>query len=362
MFRINHINLTHFRNYRLASFKFDEQVTAVCGWNGSGKTNLLDAIYYLCFTKSYLGLTDSASVKQGLQGFNLNGTFQKGNDHYPVSVILRENGKKELWVDKEPVSPFSLHIGRLPVVFVAPDDVVLITGGSEERRKLMDTILSQKNSQYLVQLIRYNKCLLERNKYLKSSDNGLIDHLLLDTFDEQLVQSGTYILKERLGFLTEFIPLVKNLFAFIADDAEQPDFRFLPSTSPENYLRDLQNQRQKDILLQRTVTGIHRDDLEITLNNMPFRQIASQGQKKSLLFALKLAEFSMLKNHFGFEPLLLLDDIFEKLDQKRLHMLLNWVCVRNLGQVIMSDTHPERIQQALNEIGVTFNLIKPEHG
>ena len=340
---------------------FDEQISAVCGLNGSGKTNLLDAIYYLCFTKSYLGLSDSASVKQGLLGFHLNGEFQKGNDLLPVSVILRENGKKELLVDKEPVSPFSAHIGRLPVVFVAPDDVVLITGGSEERRRFIDTILSQKNSQYLTQLIRYNKCLLERNKYLKSSVDGRIDHLLLDTFDNQLVQFGTYILKERLIFMEDFIPLVRTLFAFISDDAEQPDFMFLPSSSPDNYLRDLQNQRQKDILLQRTLTGVHRDDLEITLNGMPFKQIASQGQKKSLLFAIKLAEFSILKNHFGFEPLLLLDDIFEKLDQKRLHMLLNWVCVKNSGQVIMSDTHPERIQQALNEIGVSFNLIKPEH-
>ena len=238
----------------------------------------------------------------------------------------------------------------------------MITGGSEERRRLIDTILSQKNGQYLSQLIRYNKCLLERNKYLKSTEEAKIDHLLLDTFDEQLIQSGSFILNERLSFLSAFIPLVNNLFAFISAAAEQPEFRFVPSTTPENYRKDLQTQRHRDLMLQRTLIGIHRDDLEITLNQLPFKQIASQGQKKSLLFALKLAEFSLLKNHFGFEPLLLLDDLFEKLDQKRLHMLLNWVCVKNKGQVIMTDTHHERIEQALNDIGVSFNLIKPENG
>jgi DNA replication and repair protein RecF len=359
LFRINHINLTHFRNYQSASFQFDAQVSAVCGLNGTGKTNLLDAVYCLCFTKSYLGLSDIASVRQGLQGFNISGSFQQRGDNYPVSIILRENGKKELWVDKEQVTPFSAHIGRLPVVFVAPDDVVLITGGSEERRKLIDTILSQKNSQYLLQLIRYNKCLQDRNKYLRSCEDGRIDHMLLDTFDDQLIQSGTYILTQRLIFMDSFLPLVSERFAYIAADAECPSFRFTPSTTPELYRSDLTGKRQKDILLQRTSVGIHRDELEITLFDSPFKQIASQGQKKSLLFALKLAEFTMLKNHFGFEPLLLLDDIFEKLDQKRLHMLLNWVCVQNSGQVIMSDTHADRINAALTDLNIPFTLLKP---
>jgi DNA replication and repair protein RecF len=359
LFRINHINLIHFRNYLSASFRLDSQVSAICGLNGAGKTNLLDSVYYLCFTRSYLGQSDSASVRQGLSGFNITGEFQKKAATQSVSVILRETGKKELWVDKELVSPFSMHIGQLPVVFVAPDDTELITGGSEERRKMMDTIISQTDAGYLSQLIRYGKCLQDRNKYLKSCLNVQPDHLLLDAFDEQLIQSGTAILLKRTAFLTAFIPIVCSLFEYISDGAEHPELSYLPSTSVVGYRNDMADRRQKDILLQRTTIGIHRDDLEINLNGMPFRQIASQGQKKSMLFALKLAEFSILHSHFGFEPILLLDDIFEKLDQNRLNKLLDWVCIQNKGQVIMTDTHPDRITQAMEAINVPFKLLTP---
>ncbi len=359
LFRINHINLIQFRNYLSASFQLDSQVTAICGLNGAGKTNLLDSVYYLCFTRSYLGQSDSASVRQGLSGFNITGEFQKKGSRQKVSVILRETGKKELWVDKEQVSPFSAHIGQLPVVFVAPDDTELITGGSEERRKMIDTIISQTDAVYLNHLIRYGKCLQDRNKYLKSCQDGQPDHLLLDSFDEQLIQSGTAILLKRTAFLEAFIPLVCTLFEHISAGAEHPLLSYMPSTSATGYRVDMADRRQKDILLQRTTVGIHRDDLEISLNGMPFRQIASQGQKKSLLFALKLAEFTMLKTHFEFEPILLLDDIFEKLDQNRLNKLLDWVCVQNKGQVIMTDTHPDRITHAMEAIAVPFKLLTP---
>jgi DNA replication and repair protein RecF len=360
LFSIKHIRLTHFRNYHASSFTFDRRVTAICGLNGVGKTNLLDAVYYLCFTKSYFNKTDGLSVEHGSQGFNITGGFDRNDNDVAVSLILRENNKKELWCDQEQVTPFSQHIGQFPVVFIAPDDVVLITGGSEERRRFLDTILSQLNHEYLNQLIRYNKCLQDRNRYLKNIavSHGLVDHLLIDSFDQQLLESGSFILNRRTEFLSHFIVEALDLFNYIADGHEVPTINYQPSTTIEAYSQDLLNARSKDVLLQRTSIGIHRDDIDINLNNLPFKQSASQGQKKSLLFALKLAEFVTLKKHFGFEPVLLLDDIFEKLDQERLKRLLEWVCVKNNGQVILTDTHHDRVQSSMDEIGLSFQLIQ----
>ena len=357
MFKINHINLTQFRNAHSAAFSFENRITAICGLNGTGKTNLLDAVYYLCFTKSYFNKTDSSAVEKGSNGFGLHGSFSLSSNIIPVSIILRESGKKELLVDQEPITPFSSHIGKFPVVFIAPDDVILITGASEERRKFIDTLLCQLDQDYLLQLIRYNKFLQDRNKYLKNVAGSFVDTILLDSFDEQLVQSGIFLLKKRTAFLEGFIQSVVDSFAFISTEKEKPSLLYMPSTSVAEYQSAMQKARQKDILLQRTSVGVHRDDIDIEMNEMPFKQAASQGQKKSMLFALKLASFNALKLHFGYEPILLLDDIFEKLDQDRLSRLLDWVCIQNNGQVILTDTHHERVNDALSDISLPFQLI-----
>lgn len=357
-FRIKHIRLTQFRNYGSSTVSFNERVIALSGMNGVGKTNLLDAVYYLCFTKSYFSKTDGSSVERGSQGFNISGDFERNNETHPVSLILRENNKKELWCDQEPISPFSKHIGQFPAVFIAPDDVILITGGSEERRKFIDTLLSQLDQDYLGQLIRYNKCLLDRNRYLKDiSLSGNIDHLLIDSLDNQLLEAGKFILNRRITFLSKFIDRVTELFEYISSGLEIPKIEYAPSTSVENYAQDLKNSRQKDIILHRTTVGIHRDDLKFLIFDQPFKDNASQGQKKSLLFALKLAEFDTLKQYVGFEPILLLDDIFEKLDQERLKKLLVWVCQKNNGQVILTDTHHDRVESSLQDISVPFQII-----
>lgn len=358
MLQITHINLLQFRNYPSANFSFPERVTAICGDNGRGKTNLLDAVYYLCFTKSYFNKPDQQSVETGRMGFRLDAGFHKQHQQFDVALLLRENNKKELKIDGEPISPFSAHIGRLPVVFVAPDDVVLISGASEERRKLIDTILSQTNAFYLTTLIQYGKILQERNKYLKSQEIDGIDFTLLDAFDHQLATLGSHIIEWRKAFFESFIPSVNQLFQFISDGNENPELAYVPSTTIERYQHDLLLSRQKDLILQRTNIGIHKDDLELIMNGLPFKQMASQGQRKSMLFALKLAEFDFLKNNVGFEPILLLDDVFEKLDQNRLEKLLEWVCKKNKGQVFLTDTHQERITKALNQFDVTYHLIQ----
>lgn len=358
LFRINDIKLLQFRNYPAADFNFSDRIISICGLNGKGKTNLLDAVYSLCFTKSYFSKVDIFSVSHGYVGFNLTGNFNIHDKIIPVSLTLRETGKKELWVDKEPINPFSMHIGKFPIVFIAPDDIELIAGASEQRRKLIDTILSQMDAEYLKILIRYTKTLQERNRYLKQASSvGRIDEMLLDTFDEQLIQTGSIIIEKRIEFLNEFIPLVLSLYAFISEEKENPNIRFIPSAEIETYKEKMQRARQKDIILQRTSVGIHKDELEFSLHDSALKQIASQGQKKSLLFALKLAEFMTLKTHFGYEPILLLDDIFEKLDQNRINKLLEWVCIKNQGQVILSDTHQDRVFKSFQDISVTFQLI-----
>lgn len=295
----------------------------------------------------------------GYSGFNLTGEFLKENHSVSVSVILRENNKKELYVEKEMISPFSSHIGKLPVVFIAPDDISLITGNSEERRKMMDTIISQTDQEYLSVLIRYNKSLQERNRYFKSLEGMPADDLLIDSFDDQLIRYGTIILERRKSFLNEFLTLALDLYAYISSSIENPILTPAFSTQPDLYALDMKKSRQKDLVLQRTSVGIHKDEIEFLMMDMPFKQMASQGQKKSLLFALKLAEFEYLKKHFGAPPILLLDDIFEKLDQQRLNQLLHWVGIKNEGQVILTDTHAERVEKSLDDISLPFHLINP---
>jgi DNA replication and repair protein RecF len=330
----------------------------MCGLNGKGKTNLLDAIYQLCFTKSYFGKADSMVATFGKSGFSITGTFTKNDQSQVITLILRESKKKELFVDKELISPFSLHIGKLPLVFIAPDDTDLITGSSEIRRKMIDTILSQIDNDYLKNLINYHKVLDERNSYLRRLSFGeSMDETLLDSFDHQLVHFGGYIIETRIGFFSDFIPIALSNYAVISNELESPTLNYVLSADKKSYLEKLKKNRQRDIFLQRTTIGIHKDDMEILLNEMGFKLTASQGQRKSMLFALKLAEFTILKSHFGYEPILLLDDVFEKLDHERLLQLLNWVCVKNKGQVILTDTHPERVQVLLDEINVPYQSI-----
>ncbi len=359
LFIINHIKLIQFRNYTTVSYNLQERVVAIVGQNGMGKTNLLDAIYSLGFTKSYFGKTDGMSVQHGMQGFNVTGSFQILDEKKEVSLILRENNKKELMVNKIAIIPFSEHIGKFPIVFIAPDDVELINGGSEARRRLIDTLLSQTDHSYLIHLIRYNKTLADRNKYLKQAAfNGFTDHVLLDSFDSLLVSEGKPILKKRAEFLKTYASTLLDLYQFISDGNESPGIQYTSATSPDTLEKDIANARQKDMILQRSTVGPHRDDLDIMMGDAPFKQMASQGQKKSMLFSLKLAEFSLLKDYFGFPPILLLDDIFEKLDQKRIEKLLEWVCIKNTGQVILTDTHEERIHSSLSNKNVPFQLIK----
>jgi DNA replication and repair protein RecF len=359
LLQLTTISLTNFKNYHQARFEFGERIIGICGSNGVGKTNLLDAIYYLCFTRSYFTRTDGQNVTTGAQGFRIEGHFEKDGQPLQTVCILRETGKKEFLVQGEAYSRFADHIGRIPCVIIAPDDVQIITGGSEERRRLLDALLSQVDPAYLKHLIDYNKVLQQRNSYLKSlAEKRERNPALLQVYDEQLSAYGTPIFEKRKAFLQLFIPRVYELYREIAGIEEEVVLDYESQLLQNSFPLLLSGFREKDIMLQRTMGGIHRDDLRIQLKGQPFRNIASQGQRKSLLFALKLAEFETLKEEKGFPPLLLLDDVFEKLDEQRMHNLLKRVCNGGDGQLFITDTHEERIRQHFDALGKAYGIVR----
>lgn len=359
MLQLHNITLYQFKNYQQQKLQFSENVIGICGNNGLGKTNLLDAIYFLCFTKSYFSKTDSASVHHGLQGMRIEGNFTRNGENEKIVCILRENNKKEIQRNAEEYKKFSSHIGQFPAVMIAPDDVELIIGSSEIRRKYLDTLLSQLNPQYLQALIDYNKVLQQRNSLLKSAgERGYLDESLLEILTQQLLNPGNFIFKSRKRFLEEYLPSVAASYLKIAGTQEQVLLQYYSPLLEDNFETLLGTFRQKDLMLQRTSVGIHRDDIELKLAGENFKNIASQGQRISLLFALKLKEFDELKLAKGFSPILLLDDVFEKLDAGRMQNLLHHVCVENKSQIFITDTHKERLQEALKNLKVPFQLIE----
>ncbi len=358
MLQLKKLTITHFKNYEISSFEFPQKATGISGLNGHGKTNLLDAIYYCCFTKSYFTPTDSLNTGFGKNGFRLEALFEQSNQSYQLICINRD-GKKELLLNGIAYDKLSKHIGLLPAVMVAPDDIEIITGGSGNRRKYLDTILCQLDADYLQQLMNYNRVLLQRNSLLKNFNQSIQQNeLLLQVLDDQLTIPGNLVFEKRKTFNAELLPLVSLLYEKISGTAEQVSTYYESDLKQGSMESLLKKNREKDKLLQRTVAGIHKDDLSFTLNDQPFKSIASQGQRKSLLFALKLAEFELIKKYKGFSPILLLDDVFEKLDNKRIQNLLEEVCREGSGQVFITDTHKDRLQQAFELLQVEGTIIE----
>lgn len=359
MLCLQKITLTHFKNYDLSSFEFSKNVIGICGLNGKGKTNLLDAIYYCCFTKSYFTGTDSLNINFNKDGFRIEAHFDNNNEAQKITCINRGIGKKEFALNDLLYDKLAKHIGMLPAVIIAPDDVEIIIGGSEGRRRYMDTIICQLDNDYLQQLIIYNKVLLQRNSLLKRfAEQGKTDTSLLEIIDKQLTDPGKIVFEKRITYTEKLIPLIEMFYHKIADNNEAVNFNYVSTLQEDSFENTLKRTFEKDRIIQRTSEGIHKDDVHFSLNGQLFKSIASQGQRKSLLFALKLAQYQLLKEYKSFSPILLLDDVFEKLDEKRMNRLLHWVCNENEGQVFITDTHKQRLENIFEQLNVDGQLIE----
>jgi len=374
--KFTQLTLIQFRNYRQAVFDFNQQIIGIAGPNGSGKTNLLDAIYYLCFTRSYFARPDSKNALQGSDGFRLEGQVRisvapaKENkisilndavsttDADQLLCIVRPGGKKEFLFNQLAYERFSQHIGRLPAVMIAPDDNQLITGGSEERRKFIDTILSQTDADYLQHLILYNKILQQRNALLKSRQPLSQISAVLSVLDQQLCHEAAPLFEKRKACLKILLPAVLQKYLVIAGKEEGLQIEYNSPLFSGKLETILKNSLSSDLQLQRTTKGVHRDDLDISLDGLPFKVLASQGQRKSLLFALKLASYDYIAAEKNVIPVLLLDDVFEKLDQDRMINLLRQVTEQTDGQIFITDTHAERLHSAFEQLQKDFQLIE----
>lgn len=359
MLMLKSLKLIQFRNYVQRKFDFTDRIVGIVGLNGTGKTNILDAIYYLSFTKSYFSRPDAQNIHHHYEGMRIEGQYSFKNNDFSIACILRENLKKEFHFDETVYTKLSQHIGKVPCVMIAPDDVQIITGTSEERRKLMDSLLSQLHPAYLQHLIQYNKIIVQRNSYLKLvAEQGQIDAFIIEAFNEQLVHHGTIIYNYRKELSGNYLPEILSLYTLLAGKKDDIHIEYQSSLHTKGFKQQLEETLPKDAMLQRTSVGIHKDDLIITIQDQPFKQEASQGQRKSLLFAIRLAEWVFIKKEKNISPIILMDDIFEKLDENRMIQLLSWVHQHTDGQVFITDTHKERVENLLSEHVADFQLIQ----
>lgn len=357
------LTLLNFKNYGSATLEFSKGVNCFTGNNGSGKTNLLDAIYYLGMTKSYFHNTDSQNIKHGEQIFVIQGEFDIEGVKENIFCGLKINQKKQFKRERKEYSRLSDHIGLLPMVMIAPVDHTLITEGSEDRRKFIDTIISQVDKSYLENLINYNRVVAQRNALLKQlSEQNNPEIKNLEIWNEQLVGYGQKIFEQRKVFLEEFIPVFAQYYNFLSDNSEDVSIEYTSHLNEGDFSQLLNANFKKDLILQFTTKGIHKDDLDFKIINHPVKRIGSQGQQKTFLLALKLAQFDFLALKKHTKPLLLLDDIFDKLDDNRVKKLMELVVKNTFGQIFITDTHPQRLKNIFDAIKVEAKIFPVANG
>ncbi|RYE55961.1 MAG: DNA replication and repair protein RecF, partial [Sphingobacteriales bacterium] len=357
------ISLLNFKNYSDADVQFSKTVNAFVGLNGSGKTNLLDAVHYLCLCKSYFNPIDSQQIRSNEDLFLIQGDFDKNGKNEKISCGLKRNQKKQFKRNKKEYVKLADHIGHFPLVMISPYDVSLIMEGSEERRKFVDNVISQTDMAYLDELILYNRFLINRNALLKHvAVTRKLDADLLQIYNEQLITSGERIFEKRKAFLAEFIPYFDLHYRFITGGEEAVELVYLSQLTESKFSDLLAQSIEKDKTLERTTTGIHKDELNFTLDGMQLKKFGSQGQQKSFLIALKLAQYTYLQKNKGYKPLLLLDDIFDKLDDSRIRKLMEMVSHHDFGQIMITDTGKERILSVFESINVEVKLFDVAKG
>jgi len=361
---LQELRLFNFKNYSEVNLRLEQQVNCLVGKNGSGKTNLLDAIHYLSFTKSAINPSDGQNIKLGESQFIIKGVFQVNDKVREVICSYQLGSKKIIREEGQDCLKFSDHVGRYPLVLIAPQDIELIWDGSEVRRKFFDTVLSQIDHEYLNDLITYNAFLKQRNSALKLfSERNAIDYDLLSSYDQRIIPAASRIFSRRTAFVKEFLPLCQRHYKSLADgEDEAVNVQYRSDLAENDFGSTLQKNISRDVVLQRTTSGTHRDEFLFLLNDNEVKRYGSQGQQKSFLIALKLAEFQVIAEKKRFKPLLLLDDIFDKLDDHRIRKMMHFVAEGTFGQLFISDARPDRSKGLLKEMNLKANLVTIENG
>ena len=353
------LSLVNFKNLESQSFDFQQKINCFVGNNGVGKTNILDAIYYLSFAKSYFNSVAGQNIRHGEAFFMIEGDYVLNDRSEKIVCSLKKGQKKVLKRNGKSYEKFSEHIGQLPLVIISPADRDLVTEGSDTRRKFIDGVISQQNKSYLNDLLEYNKVLSQRNALLKYfAANRTFDALNLEVYNEQLSEYGTRIYKVRNTFLEKFIPIFNEKYQIISDDKEAVNLVYKSQLNEYSMQELMKSSLEKDRMLQYTSSGIHKDDLSFEIGEYPIKKFGSQGQQKSYLIALKFAQFEFIKQQPNVVPILLLDDIFDKLDESRVLQIINLVDNDEFGQIFITDTHSERTENIVKQSNKPYQIFK----
>ncbi|MDB4090818.1 DNA replication/repair protein RecF [Crocinitomicaceae bacterium] len=360
---LQNLHLVNFKNYEDSEIELSKGINCFVGMNGSGKTNILDAVHYLSICKSYMNVIDRQNIRFDQAFFMLKGDWFKENQTINIHCAVKQGAKKVFRRNKKEYEKLADHIGQFPAVMISPYDKDLISEGSELRRKWMDGIISQFDKKYLQQIQKYGKILVQRNALLKNmAEHRLFDKESIEIWDVQMIDLGEQIHKKRNEFLEEFIPVFQKHYDSIGTQEEEVHLSYKSQLNEHSFEELLTMYQQKDAITRYSNAGTHRDDLIFEIKGYPVKKFGSQGQQKSFIIALRLAQYEWLKNHLGVMPVLLLDDIFDKLDHSRVEKLMHLVADQFFGQVLVTDTDEERIRRIFKESHLEYTLFEVEKG
>lgn len=360
---LKNLHIINYRNLAQVDIALSDGINCFVGQNGAGKTNLLDVIYYMSFCKSFFSTPDAQNIRHDEQFFVLQGLYDRNGLDEQIYCGVKRGQKKQFKRNKKDYQRIADHIGLVPLVIIAPFDELLIAEGGEERRKYVDGVISQCDKSYLESLLRYNKFLQQRNALLKSlMDIEQPDFSLLDVIDMQMAQLGTFISKRRAEFIESLAPMLSEFYRIISSGHEPVSMTYVTGLQRYDLYEGLVEARRRDLALGYTSRGIHKDDIDFSLDGYPIRRVGSQGQRKSFVIALKLAQFQYLTKYNGVRPILLLDDVFDKLDALRGNNLISLVAGEMFDQIFISDTNQQRLQSVLQRANKDYRIFSVTDG